>query len=160
MKAYLLTLSGVIILSAIVSILISDGKMGKFIKGMTRLFVFSVVIVPLVSVFEKKELAFSAAEIGTDEGYLLRCAELLSEQDEEEISRFLSEEYAVSAWVEIEREIEDHFPRKKITVIIYESGIFGQDEHINMIDCMKSVLEEKYGCVTEVVWRENASAKS
>ncbi len=160
MKTYLLTLTGVIILSAIVSILVSDGKMGKFIKGMTRLFVFSVVIVPLVSVFEKKELALSTAEIGTDENYLLRCAELLSGQDEEEISRFLSDEYAVSALVEMERGIEDYFPRKKITVIIYESGIIGQDEHINMIDCMKSVLEEKYGCVTEVVWQANASAKS
>lgn len=153
MKAYLLTIAGVIILSAVVSILVSDGKMGKFIKGMMRLFVFSVVIVPFISMFGEKDFVFSTAEIESDEGYLIRCSEILEEKDEKEIIEFLSREYGIIGEAEVVRDNSDGFARKKINVKIFDAGIFGQDEHIDIIGRIKIVLEEKYGCQTEVAWR-------
>ena len=153
MKTYLLTLTGAILLSAIVSILISDGKMGRFVKGMTRLFVFSIVIVPLVSLFGKKSFDFSTGNIGTDENYLLKCAALLSEKDEEIITNYLFEEYSLVAETIVERSASGKFACKKITVKINDFGIFGQDEHIDMINRIKTDIEEKYGCQTEVIWQ-------
>ena len=153
MKAYLLTLTGAILLSSIVSILVSDGKMGRFIKGMTRLFVFSIVIVPLISLFEKKGFDFPNNNINTDEKYLLKCAALLSEKDERAITAYLSQEYSLTAETIVERGTNENFACKKITVKINDSGIFGQDEHIDMISQIKTDIEEKYGCQTEVIWQ-------
>lgn len=153
MKAYLLTLTGAILLSAVLSILVSDGKIGKFIKGMTRLFVFSVVILPIASMFGEKRLSFSASEVGTDVGYLKKCAALLSERDETEIKEYLKEEYSLDSEAAVERAAEGNFEREKIVVYIEEFGIFGQEGHIDMIACIQADLEEKYGCQTEVIWQ-------
>lgn len=153
MKAYLLTLTGAILLSAVLSILVSDGKMGKFIKGMTRLFVFSVVIFPIASLFGENKISFSASEVGTDVGYLKKCSALLCERDEAEIKEYLKKEYLLDSEAEVERAADGNFLREKIIVIIEDSGIIGQDGHIDMIACIQADLEEKYGCKTEVIWQ-------
>ena len=154
MKAYLLAISGAIILSAVISILVSDGKMGKFIKGMTRLFVFSVLLVPLLSMFSEKKIVLTASEIAADEGYLAFCAEKLSKQDEEEIATYLVEEYSLAVQVKVERTIENGFPRKKIVIKLFENGIYGQEEHIDIVSRIQEQIQEEYGCMTEVVWQE------
>lgn len=154
MKAYILTLAGAVLLSAVLSILVSDGKMGKFIKGMTKLLVFSIVAAPLISLFAEGEFALPSAEIGHDEGYLERCAELLSERDAAEIEAYLSEEFALpAAEVQAKRGTEDGFPLKKITVILQADGIFGQDGHIDMVDRIRAALFGRFGCEAEVIWR-------
>ena len=160
MKAYLLTLTGAILLSAVLSILVSDGKMGKFIKGMTRLFVFSVVILPIASLFGEKKISFPVSEVGTDSGYLAKCALLLSERDETEIKEYLKEEYSLDAEAEVARAAEGNFLRKKIVVIIEDFGIIGQEGHIDMMTCIQADLEEKYGCQTEVIWQGTESNNS
>lgn len=152
MKSYLLMLAGAILLSSLVSILISDGKMGKFIKGMTRLFVFSLVVVPLLSLFGKREFTFSISEISEDEEYLEFCNEALAQEDEAEIEGYLLKEYSLKSEAEVVWEIGDTFTRKKILVKITDAGIFGQEEHIDIIEKIIYELEEKYDCKTEVIW--------
>lgn len=154
MKAYLLAVSGAIILSAVISIIVSDGKMGKFIKGMTRLFVFSVLLVPLLSLFGEKKIVLTASEITSDEGYLAYCAEKLSKRDEEEIATYLVEEYSLVVQVNVERGTEDGFPRKKIMIKLFGNGIYEQDEHIDILSRIQEQIQDEYGCLTEVVWQE------
>lgn len=156
MKAYLLTLTGAILISAVLSILVSDGKMGKFIKGMIKLFVFSVVILPLSVFFGQKNFSFSLSEVKTDDGYLKKCSALLSHQDEAEIKKYLKEEYEIEADVIVERSYEANFPREKISLKIKDDGIFQTEEHIDMMNWIQAFLEENYNCETEVVWQEKA----
>ena len=160
MKTYILTVAGAVLLSAVVAILVSDGKMGKFVKGMSKLLVFSLVVAPLIGLFGEKNVSLSAAEIGSDEGYLSRCVELLVEEDERAIEDYLSETYSIIAKVLVERKTGDGFPREKITVNLFDLGIFGQDEHINTVSKLQTELEERFGCKTEVVWQGTESKNS
>lgn len=152
MKGYILTVAGAILISAIAAILTPGGKLGAFIKGMTRLFVFSVVVAPLAGLFGKHDFTFSSVEITIDESYLHTCAERLSLQCSDEIEAYLFEKYALTAEAEVERGIEDGFPIEKITVNIYGEGIFGQEEHIDIADKIRAELMEKYDCRAEVAW--------
>ncbi len=150
MKAYILTLAGIILVSAVVSLLVPQGKMSAFIKGMTKLLVLAVVVAPFISYFKKEEFEFTNAEINWDVAYLERSASLIAKEDEEEISSYLSEDYGVTAEVGVTRAWDGNYTMQIITVKITDSGIFGQDDHINNIAEIKSRLEERYGCTVEI----------
>ena len=53
MEGYILAVCGAVILSALVTILLPEGKTGKFINGMLRVFCVAVMLVPLYGMFEK-----------------------------------------------------------------------------------------------------------
>ncbi len=157
MSGYILAVAGAVLLSAALSVILPGGKTGAFLKGMCRLAVFAVLVAPLISMMTKKEFSFEVSGIGEDEGYLTACARLLSERDEKEIAAFLQEDYGLSAAAEVERAPCGGFPLSKIKVNLSESGIIGQDEHINIADCIQAALAEKYGCersAVEVVWED------
>lgn len=154
MKGYLLTVAGAVLLSALLSILMPEGKMGKFVKGIARLFVFSALTAPFFTYFAKGDFGFFSEPIAEDKDYLVRCAELLSEEDERAIVDRLTEEFSVEAEAEVLRSADAGFPREKISVKILRDGINGQEEHIDMINRIRADLEEEFGCKnTEVVWQ-------
>ncbi len=153
MKAYLLAVSGAILISAVLACILPDGKMGKFIRGMSRLFVFSVLLLPLLNLFSGKGFVFSAANIEEDGSYLTYCAETLAKEDEEEIANLILEEFPLEIGIDVVRSAEPGFPRKKISVKIYDSGLLGEEEHIHILSCIEELLEG-YGCRTEVIWQE------
>lgn len=152
MRAYLLAVAGAVLLSALLSLLVPEGKTGAFVKGCGRLVVVLSVVSPLLSLFSGKPQLFTSAEVGGDEGYLGACARILSEESGREIGRYLSEEFSVTAVVTAEHGTEEGFPLRKITVKIDGTGIFGQDGHIDMAERVKSALEARYGCEAEVGW--------
>ncbi len=155
MKSYILAIAGAVILSAALTAILPSGKTGKFIRGMCRLVVFSVVAAPLVSLFSEHAVKLGAAEVGYDENYLLKCAELLSKEDERRIEALLAEEFSLTAEAEAERGTEENFPLRKITLKVSPNGIFGQEEHINMAERIGSALSEAFGYapeLVEVIW--------
>ena len=114
MSGYILAVAGAVLLSAALSVILPGGKMGAFLKGMSRLVVFAVLAAPLVSLVTKRDgLTFQSAEIGEDSGYLTECARLLSERDEAEISSFLQEEYSLTAAASVTREPSGAFRLQK-----------------------------------------------
>ena len=62
MKAYILAIAGAVLLSAVVAVIAPSGKMGKFVRGITKLFILLVMLSPLVS-FLLKGATF---DFGTD----------------------------------------------------------------------------------------------
>lgn len=152
LKAYILSIAGVILLTSVVAAIAPNGKMGAFVRGMTKLLVLAVVTAPLISVLKTGKFEFTAAEIQTDSAFLGECAAIVSEEDEREISAYLSD-LSLSAEVRAERSSDGLYTMKKITVKITDFGIFGQDEHIDMIDRIQSDLQDRYGCET-VVYEE------
>ena len=151
MKAYILSIAGVVLLSAVATIIAPSGKMGKFVKGMTKLMTLLVILSPLVSwVSGRKTFTIETSSIQADSAYLTRCAELLERQDEEEIVLWLEDEFSVTATAEVSRAAAVGFAREKIVVKILDFGIIGQDGHINTVSRVRSGLEAKYGCSAEV----------
>ena len=147
MKAYVLSIAGIVLVIAAISIISPSGKMGKFIKGTGRLFILVVMVAPFATLFgEKKDSFFLTEEINTDESYLLRCAELLCEEDEKEISAYLNEAFSITAEVKVFRSDATGFPREKIEAKITDFGIIGQGGHIDKTEDVQKALEERYGC--------------
>ena len=152
MKTYVLSIAGIVLVIAAVSIISPSGKMGKFIKGAGRLFILVVMVAPFATLFgEKKGAFFLTEEIKTDESYLLRCTEILSEKDEKEITEYLNENFSITAEVRVFRSKETGFPREKIEVIVTNFGIIGQDGHIDKTEDVQRALEERYGCTAVVL---------
>ena len=150
MKAYILAIAGAVLLSAVVTVIAPNGKMGKFVKGTMKLLILVVMLSPIVSWVGERSFSFQSASISTDEQYLEGCADFLQAQDAEEISAYINVEFSVTAEVTTEREKNSGFSLKKITVNITDFGIYGQDKHIDMISEIQGALEEKYGCLAEV----------
>ena len=148
MRAYVLSIAGAVLVSAVLSIIAPSGRMGKFVKGMTKLFILVVLITPFVTFFRGDSFIFASGDVGTDEGYLERSALLMSEAEAREIEAKLKEEYGIGANVHVTRGTD--FVRLKIVVNIYDFGIFGQDEHIDIVAKVQAYLKDLYGCDAEV----------
>ncbi|MDE6411813.1 MAG: stage III sporulation protein AF [Clostridia bacterium] len=147
MKAYVLSIAGIVLVIAAISIISPSGKMGKFIKGTGRLFILVVMVAPFATLFgEKKDSFFRTEEMSTDESYLLRCAQILSEEDEKEITEYLNETFSITAEVKVFRKDTTGFPREKIEAKITDFGIIGQGGHIDKTEDVRKALEERYGC--------------
>lgn len=149
LKAYILAIAGVILLSAVVSVLLPQGKMNGFIKGMAKLLVLAVIVTPFISYLQKGEFDFAANEINLDAAYLTESAALAATKTEEDIQIFLLEEYEIVAEASVTYSCGEYLP-EKITVKISAFGIFGEEEHIDSIAKIKTVIEERYGCTAEV----------
>ncbi len=150
MKAYILSIAGIVLISAIVTMICPGGRMGKFVKGTTRLFVLVVMIAPVIGWLKTGELNLPAGSAAVDEDYLVSCARLLEERDREEIGGFLREEFALSAEVAPKREISAYFPLAKITVRLDLSGINGEEARIYMMSRVEEALETRYKTEAEV----------
>ena len=146
MKAYILSIAGIVLISAVVTMIAPSGKMGKFVRGTTKLMILLVMLAPIISWLEgKTELSLSSSSIDTDEAYLERCVSLMEEGDAREIAAYLLSEYGVTAEIYTERN-GDTFRLQKITVNVTDFGIIGQDGHINIMTRIGEDLEARYGC--------------
>ncbi len=150
MKAYILSIAGAVLLSAVITVIAPGGRMGKFLRGAVNLVILVVMAAPLTALFRGEGEMLGAGSIAYDEGYLAYCAETLSAEDEAALCVFLQEEYGVTARAQVVRRAEAGFAYEKIYVEILDFGIIGQDEHIYMTEQIESALEECYGCAAEV----------
>ncbi len=152
MHAYILSIAGVVLLSAVVSVVAPGGKTGAFIKGMMRLVTFVVMVAPIGTFFVREDPTAEddTKQPQTDIAYLERCADLLAEADERIIAAALSDEYGVTAEVEVQRNADSAFSYKMIHVNILDFGIIGADEHIYMISRIEEALTTYYRCDAEV----------
>ena len=148
MNGYILSIAGAILISAVITIISPGGKMGKFVKSMSRLFIFVVLITPFVKFIKEPEV-FTTAEIASDDGFLRDYAAMLSRKDSEEIVSWIKAEYGATAEAEVSRSFDD-FSYEKIIVRVTDFGINGTESHIDILSAIGERLERMYGCSAEV----------
>lgn len=155
MKGYILAVAGAVLLSAAFTVLLPQGKTGKFLKGMLRLVVVAVAVAPFVSLLSEKEFSFRQDLPGSDAGYLAACAQMISGREEKELALFLEREFSVEAETEVRRGTEEGFPLQKVKIIVRADGIFGEEAHIDMAERIGRAAAEELGCggeIVEVTW--------
>ena len=150
MKAYILSIAGIVLLTAVISVISPHGKMGAFLKGVSKLAILVVMVSPVASFFTEHTNTLASSEISADTEYLAYCAGKLSEQDERTIEEMLYKEYGVTASAEVARDKTDIFDFENIRIKILDFGIIAQDEHIHIIEEISKSLEASYGCRAEV----------
>ena len=75
MKAYVLSIAGIVLVIAAVTIISPSGKMGKFIKGAGRLFILAVMVAPFATFFGEKKrhlLSYGRNQYGRELSSALR----------------------------------------------------------------------------------------
>ena len=105
MEGYILAVCGAVILSALVTILLPEGKTGKFINGMLRVFCVAVMLVPLYGMFEKFGAPSlpegGSEEVALDEGFMERVFSEQALAQAEALEKSLSEDPGISVSAEI-----------------------------------------------------------
>ncbi len=134
MKTWLLSVSAVVLLTVLLELLISEGKIKKYVRGVVRLALVVTVLMPILK-FVKSDVSFDVdggyeqtAEI-VDNGFLDRIGEL--------------------RYKNLEKDLEKD---------LYELGINGADVNISIYYGVTKSLEVDFVTVdlTQAVITENA----
>lgn len=119
MNEYLLSIVGTVLLSAILTAILPDGKTSGLIKGVTRLACTLVIISPIVTLFQsetgsfletkKSDDIFSQSVIDAEQTFIHYYSELRVRETEKALAREIAEKQEIEVTVSLEwtREMED-----------------------------------------------------
>lgn len=148
MKEYILAVCGSVVISALITLLLPEGKMGKFIGGILKLFCLLVMLMPLFQMFEKYhpwdgEIETSG-EYEPDENFLMQAFKLQAETREREIEEEIAKEFSVEVDAELLWEYADYACNvTEIKIKIEDFGIYEENEHIFVIQQIEKYLLER-----------------
>lgn len=150
MDTYILSVCGAAILSAVAAILLPESKLGKFIGGMIRIFCLLVIVLPLPSLIggflSPEEGKNTSAQMPLDEEFMQKMFSLQMEGREELIADRLEAELGIVVSARMVWELVEYECKiKQIEVSIENFGIYGEDEHIFVIEQVKSIVFAMYG---------------
>ena len=168
MSAYLLSIIGIVLLTAILSAVLPDGKTVKFIKGIAKLCCLAVILAPVLGFFKeasdgKINFPFFSSEtvIETDGAFIDYCSTKRIENAETELEKKLEEPFSVRVGVTLLWEYcgsiaegeEDGYlsvyegTEIKITKVLVKDAEGNIDGEVR--ERMKAHIVEKYGCEVE-----------
>lgn len=100
MKSYILSVVGMILLSVVVGLVLPEGRMAVYVKSMVALFLFFVVVSPILQVVSgSKKLEFETAKI--DANFVATVNDSVVKNTKEKVEKQLLDNFEVSADVEI-----------------------------------------------------------
>ena len=147
MSAYILSVCGAVVLSSLVTIILPEGKIGKFINGILKIFCVFVMLVPLVNWVS--DLRFNPPEnsanssVSLDEDYLHYFYEKQSEAVSIDIQKSVEKKFNIEVNVVTEWKKEEYvFSIRKVRVKIKNFGMYGNDEHIIVVEQIKTWISE------------------
>lgn len=148
MKEYILAVCGSVVISALITLLLPEGKMGKFIGGILKLFCLLVMLMPLFQMFEKYRPwdgeVETSGECEPDENFLMQAFKLQAEMREREIEEEIAKEFSVDVDAELLWEYADYACNvTEIKIKIEDFGIYEENEHIFVIQQIEKYLLER-----------------
>ena len=153
MSEYLLSVIGIVFISALLSAVTPDGKTASVIKGATRLCCLVVILSPIVNFFVKKggeeEKIFSVfskeSVIQTDESFIDYCSKIRIENAQTLLTKEIDERYGV----EIDAKIEWSYQGEEIKIerILLQ---FTSGENESLQEEIVREISLKYGSKVEI----------
>lgn len=157
MQTYILSVCGAVIISALVMILLPEGKLGKFVQGILRLFCLFVVTMPLFSLVASwkdgnVQLPGTEGEGAVlDEEFISYVFSQRAEEEETAWCDYISEEFEVRVSAEVLWEFVDYaYKVTRIKIKIEDFGIYEEDEHIFVIEQVKERISGMVSAEVEV----------
>lgn len=156
MSSYILSVCGAVIISALVSIIMPEGKTGKFINGIVKIACVLIMVSPIISwVYKLKgEKSQSVNNIKVDIGddFLNYFNNVKAEELEKDIKKIIENQYDIEVFVEIDWQISNYaFTLKKVLINIKNFGIYKKDEHIIIIEQIQTIVSDKLKIDKDVV---------
>lgn len=93
-SSYILTIAGVILISVVVELVMSESSIGKYVKSILSFFIIGVIIAPIPSLISSDSVSsiFEYSEYEIQEGYICTLNESRLKTMEAEEEKLLSEE--------------------------------------------------------------------
>lgn len=149
MTAYILAVCGASLIAALVAILLPEGRTGKFVNGILKLFCLLVMLVPLLFLFSEQDWSISSdggsEEMELDDGFIDYMFSRRAEEEEAAIEALVLEEFSVQADAQVLWEsVEYAYTVTKIGITVEEGGISGDDGHIFIIEKIAARISDLY----------------
>ncbi len=150
MEAYILSVSGAVLVSAVAVMLLPEGKIGKFIGGILKLFCLLVILLPIPKMLGKylgqdMEIPSFSEEGELDDGFIDYMFDKRAKEEAELLKKQIEEKFEIVVNIQIKWEYAEYaYNVTKITVKIENFGIYGDDEHINVIEQVKEYVAGIY----------------
>ena len=170
MNAYLLSVIGTVLISAVITALIPEGKTATVIRNVAKLACTVAILAPILNFFKTGELEeggevskgttenFSKISIQTDEEFIQYYCEIRVRETECALERELLQDFGVSAkvsllWERYEGKVYGIYDEQAIfikTISIFSSKAM----EIEVQTKIREKIKNDYGC--EVNFDENA----
>jgi hypothetical protein len=160
LSGYLLSIIGIVTFSAVLSVILPDGKTNKLIKGIAKICTLSVLLAPVLSFFrsgsegdgEIKISTFSSQfVIETDTAFIDYCSMKRIGNAETQLEKELFEVFSVETQITL---IWEYAAAETAgTEIKITKAVIGAEEEIDgeLAAKMKTHIAENYGCEVEFV---------
>ncbi len=109
MSAYLLNIIGTVLISAVLTAIVPEGKTSTIIKNVTKFVCVMIIVSPILKFFNKNSLDyinvlnsgnfFNETVIQSDKEFIKYYSELRIQQTETALEKELNEKYSISATV-------------------------------------------------------------
>lgn len=149
MQAYIWAVCGAVIISALAAILMPEGKIGKFINGILKLFCLSVMIAPLFALFEKftgeppAGDGCDSAGAELDDDFIEYMFGKRAQEEANSLEELFEEEFAIGVSAEILWNYAEYaYNVTNVNIKIENFGMYGNDEHIIIIAQVESRTQE------------------
>lgn len=148
MQAYIWAVCGAVIISALAAILLPEGKIGKFINGILKLFCLAVMLTPLFGLFGQFNGDFlpdggDSSQSELDDSFIEYMFGRRAEEEADALEDLLEEEFAVGVSTEILWDYAEYaYNVTEVNIKIENFGMYGNDEHILVIGRIESRTQE------------------
>ena len=151
LKEYVISVIGIVIISAVLVVIIPEGKTSGMIRGIAKTACVAVIIAPIIQFFQAGEVPsffyknsqeiFSQSGIETDEKFIQYYSEMRIMETQEKLQKELQEKYGVHTQVALDWEWRASTENKNYTNEIYITKIYvcGME---NQADIMKNEVRE------------------
>ncbi len=151
MNEYVLSVIGTVLLSALLTAIIPEGKTAATIKGVTKAVCVLIIVAPILSFFQSKDKVLSAEEakenffqengLQTDEEFIEYVSTERVAFVEKKIERELFEEFSIEAdvqivWQEEMQEVGGYSNRQIYVKNIIVKGLLTQEQELQ-----KSIID-------------------
>lgn len=150
MNAYVLSVIGTVLISAVLTAIIPEGKTSKVIKGIARLACVLVIVTPIVQFFVKgadldldfSQGIFTESVIQEDESFIQYCSEARIACVENALEEELNEKYGIKTQVALSWEmVTDKYARLYSEEKIKITEIYIKCEEKQSEEVIKSMRE-------------------
>ena len=148
MQAYIWAVCGAVIISALAAILLPEGKIGKCINGILKLFCLAVMIAPLFALVEQfignpPQGGGESAEAELDDDFIEYMFARRAEEEAKALDELLEEEFKIAVSTEILWDYAEYaYNVTEVSIKIENFGMYGNDEHIIIIGRVENRTRE------------------
>ena len=155
MSSWVLSIVGVILLTSVVGIIMPEGKMGLFIKGLLAIISTLVIIQPVINFYSKGfdiEETLNEYDIGLQDDFLYFIQEKRIEEYENHCLDILSDNGIENGKISVEAETSDNrIIIKKVRIDLSDSVINHNEEHINILTSIISEVANYLNIEEELI---------